>query len=399
MLHCRKLYGGDFLTDDRGQLWVPATEMGHYLVAADGHGFGLLSQLGLTNHAVMTLQPWGRIEGVIENRNRALTNVAVELAGDRTYYSGSITPPVSGLGERTVTDEHGRFVFKYVPPMKLIVRPGDDQTAYGMLPCPVSVAPGETNHLAIDGHGRKVTGRVVKDPSLTADLDLASCSIILRSIATGSNASEKYVRFRATGDGSWCARFVEPGDYRLSGSIQTNNAGLAYLDSMVVHVPDLGPEAADAPLDVGVASLKPAATVGNPAPDFNITDLAGKPLRLSDYRGKYVLLDFWATWCGPCVAETPNLKATYDAFGKNARFAMISLSLDQDVSAPKRFARSHDIAWTQGFLGDWSNDKVTGTYGVHGIPAIFLISPEGTILATQLRGDNIKETVGSALPH
>ena len=140
-LHFRKLYGDDFLTDDQGQMRMPAPEMGHYLVAANAHGFGLLSQLELTNHAVMILRPWGRIEGVLKNRDRVLTNVAVELASDRAYYSGGVTPPVAGLGERTTTDEHGRFVFAYVPPMKLIIQSGDDQTTYGMLPCPVSVAP------------------------------------------------------------------------------------------------------------------------------------------------------------------------------------------------------------------------------------------------------------------
>jgi peroxiredoxin len=398
-LHFRKLYGGDFLTDDQGQMRVPVTEKGHYLVAANAHGFGLLSPLELTNHAVMTLQPWGRIEGVLKNRNCVLTNVAVELTSDRTYYSGSVTPPVAGLGERTITDEHGRFVFEYLPPMKLIIQPGDNQTAYGMLPCRVSVAPGETDQLEINGHGRPVMGRVIKDPSLATNLDLASCSITLRLITTGSNAPEKHVHFRVARDGTWCASFVEPGDYRLSGSIQTNDTGLAYLDPMVIHVPDIGSGAADVPWDVGVATLKPAATVGNPAPDFNITDLDGKSLRLSDYRGKYVLLDFWATWCGPCVAETPNLKATHDAFGNDARFAMISLSLDEDTSAPKRFARRHDITWTQGFLGDWLADPVTSTYGVHGIPAIFLIGPDGKILATQLRGTNILATVSANLPH
>lgn len=65
--------------------------------------------------------------------------------------------------------------------------------------------------------------------------------------------------------------------------------------------------------------------------------LDGKPLKLEDFRGKFVLLEFWATWCGPCLYETPALKATYEAFRENERFVMIGLSLDTDVDAPKKY--------------------------------------------------------------
>jgi hypothetical protein len=76
---------------------------------------------------------------------------------------------------------------------------------------------------------------------------------------------------------------------------------------------------------------------------------------------------------------------------------MISLSLDAEMAAPKRFARTQGISWTQGFLGEWSKDKATKIYGVYGIPAIFLIGPDGKVLATNLRGPKIKEAVAAAL--
>ena len=209
------------------------------------------------------------------------------------------------------------------------------------------------------------------------------------------------VSFPVSADGSFHADMVEPGDYTVEGGINSAVEKVALLDSISVHVSDDPSDAADVAFDMGRVTLNAAVNLkpGDTAPDFATTTADGQPLKLSDFRGKYVLLDFWATWCGPCVGETPNLKATYDAFSKDKRFAMVSLSLDAEPQAPQKFARNHNIAWTQGFLGDWSHDKLTSKYGVYGIPSIFLIGPNGKILATDLRGPKIKEAVTAALEH
>jgi len=137
--------------------------------------------------------------------------------------------------------------------------------------------------------------------------------------------------------------------------------------------------------------------IGDRAPAFEAVTVDGSPLRLADYLGKYVLLDFWATWCRPCIKEHPCLKATYDAFGQDDRFVMIGLSLDAEPTAPKEYAEKNGFRWIQGFLGDRSKTPVPGQFGAWGIPQILLIGPDGKIVAKNLRGEEIKKAVARAL--
>jgi peroxiredoxin len=137
---------------------------------------------------------------------------------------------------------------------------------------------------------------------------------------------------------------------------------------------------------------------GDRAPNFTVPTLDGSSIKLSELRGNYVLLDFWATWCGPCVAETPNLKSIYESFGKDPHFMMISLSIDAERETPSKFVNAKGLAWPQAFLGgDWSKNIVAQNYGITAIPQIMLIGPDGKIIVRDLRGSKIKETVATAL--
>jgi thiol-disulfide isomerase/thioredoxin len=206
------------------------------------------------------------------------------------------------------------------------------------------------------------------------------------------------------GDGAFQIHDVPEGTYRLQGNLRQSPAEgadrIASLDTNIFVSPARGDS--NAAVDLGRIEIPAQKTqqtlrIGDLAPAFEVKTLDGAPLRLADFRGKFVLLDFWATWCRPCVHETPFLKAACKSFGANARFAMISLSLDADPAAPEEFARKNDIQWTQGFLGEWSKSVVTPLYGVEGIPSIFLIAPDGKIIARDLRGEEISEAVAKVL--
>jgi thiol-disulfide isomerase/thioredoxin len=137
--------------------------------------------------------------------------------------------------------------------------------------------------------------------------------------------------------------------------------------------------------------------IGAQAPRFAVKSLDGKPLALDDYRGKYVLLDFWATWCGPCVAEMPVIQDVQAAFGTDERFVLIGLSLDREIEAARTFVKDRGLSWVQAFVGDEAGEQVLEDYGADSIPATFLIGPDGKLIARGMRGDAIMRAVKKAL--
>ena len=135
---------------------------------------------------------------------------------------------------------------------------------------------------------------------------------------------------------------------------------------------------------------------GEEAPLFQIRTADGKPLSLKDYRGKYVLLDFWATWCGPCIAENPRLLEVYAAYGSRNDFVMIGMSQDKEPGPAADFFRDKKIPWINGHLGSAGWD-ILQRYNVPVIPEIMLIGPDGKLIARGLRGKEIMKTVAQHL--
>jgi peroxiredoxin len=401
-------------TDSQGRFRFPAQREQFLLVAACDAGYAEVPGDRLPPAGRIELKPWGTIRGrlMVGDKPGALQRIVGEM--DRVV--DSTGPQVyKSFDSRAASD--GRFTIERVPPgsfrLAHLIIVGDGRPAVGSSVHLTMEAAG-TADVLIGGTGRPVTGRVAVPLTLAASPNSTALwgNLTENPIAGGlagsglaARAPESFV-VPISPDGSFRVEDVPAGNYRFDVGLYNppppNTCGFGELLASAIRdvvVPEMPGGRSDQPLVVDSIQLQPSQIpkAGDAAPELSVAGLDGKTILLSDYRGKYVLIDFWATWCAPCVQELPVLQRIHDTFGKDPRFAMLGLSLDQTPEALRNFVASKGINWQQGYVGAWGTTRTPDQWGANNIPAAFLISPDGKIIATQLRGEAVGAAVAQAL--
>jgi peroxiredoxin len=402
-----------------GRFSFPLGPKNRAVIVVHEKGYGQITVSELAKRHELTLQPWARVEGTLREGSKPLAGESIYLS--RTHYGSQIERETfrTQHDAKTKTDAAGHYVFPRVAPGDVWIswRTYWVQTRY------CDVQPGQSLIADIGGRGRPIAGRAVLADSddqvkysgsvyprtphqmrrppnwseLCAEEQTALTAAWEQSPDAKLYNQEKCkIDFRVAADGTFIVPDVPAGEYRLSVSgssdARTSRGDISFT------VPEMPGGRSDEPLDVGEMKTYPAAPLrtGEPAPLFETTTFEGKPLKLADFKGKHVLLNFWRSDDAQSLADMAALKAAQAAWGKDQRFVLIGLNLDGTLAAAQQYATDNKLTWVQCYLGERS--ELPMRYRLRGVastttwlsgPKSVLIGPDGLIIRPDVRGSGI----------
>jgi peroxiredoxin len=392
-----KRFALELATDREGRFAATGLAAGEFsLIAADKERGIALAQVRVeadgTATVEMALQPAGFLEADI---------TGIEF--DPQKNTLELSPVSQGaniqLAPRTVQrDRQWSFQSAPLPAIRgwcviaTEVVPVQDFRAT-LFALPVSFAPGEHRRLAIDvARGNELAGAVVD----ARGEPLSGVSVVARDRgdppAERGAVTDAKGRYRLRGLASG-PHTIEVSRWKMRETVGCGNGSQDVSATREVELPVK--KASD--VDFRIESLLGAPKVGDPAPSFSARKLDGSALDLGTLRGKVVLIDFWATWCGMCRMEMSRLLETYEQCAKSGRFEIIGVSVDIDVGLVPRFVASRGLRWPQTALGGAAKNSIARLFNVNSTPSTVLIDPAGRIAALNLTGEPLRAKIEELL--
>ena len=424
--------------------FVPKLEPDKVFVSHE-QGFAEAKVADVTKSGKIVLQKWGRINGAMRVGDKVESDSStVRLQNDyQQYVNADGRASGFSFSVKADPDSDGNFVFEKVPPgehrLALEYRFKDDRDgnpplSHGSL---IIVKPGSTADVTLGGTGRQVTGRVKILGGEQSDVDWrrdvhrlmlmlpqdaalprnvrgltqeplvflgglnvpVAQPVDFQAMRERERAQRLYVLLFDT-NGNFHADNVPPGKYNLVLNVTDpedeyyNRRMIGSLSKEVV-VPDEKNAKVNAPFDIGAVELpiRPRVKIGKVVPPFEAKTREGKAIKLSDFRGKPVLLHFWGLSLGYSTYDMQVLKEFQNTYASAGQLAIIGYNLDADANNAEQFAKRQGMTWTQTYLGQWSQTTVPAMFGINGNSACVLVDAEGKVASGQLRGTAIRNTV------
>ena len=404
-------------TNDRGEFNFPAQFERYTLIAVHDDGYAEVTLPPDQSPGDLVLQRWASVDGRLFQAGKPVDYSGIDLFTSDPVAVGN--SPQVDLRQHAITDPGGHFIFARAPPRKVVVSaqlsPWEKYPISSSQHIPLDLQPGQHVTVNLGGNGIQATGRVVLNgapkgidlnwslnyllrmqPGIEPPEEIRSMDFDWRrgwnNAWTDAQEGREYLAtlqhdfVRLGHDGSFLINGLSAGDYQLALRIYKHDDPKACLTEpiaeRVVKFTVTPADVAKNRLDLGGIEVEPvrAPQPGEPVPDFEFAQLDGPSKKLSDFRGKTVLLDFWATWCSDCVASLPAVHQLAEKYGGEGRLLVVPISLDTDQQALRQFVAERKLTGIQGQLGDWSATKVPTHLGVSSLPTYLLIDRDGKLI-------------------
>lgn len=407
-------FGIGFDVSGRNTFELPATFEPSRIRVFNDSGFAEVLRQGDEPIGTIVLQPWASVSGRLVQDGKPISNEGIyfhplaERALTEARFQDSFTAK---------TDLDGRFHFDRLPPMSGTVRaylgPWQDSVLTASKSVPLVLKPGDRQEVMLGGEGATIVGRVVatgrNNDALSKNWSLNY--LVSRSRGVGYPRDAEPLSFDYSGPvqpswlrrpdfGNWRStrenyfvKLAEDGRLRISGVgpgtydlviqlyEQPSGCLVETIGEKVVPVTITADQAAAGEVALGdiEAACRIGPRVGSDMRAFKFTDAEGRVRLVNEMNGRHVLFHVWASWCKPCLAIMPELKAAVDRHAADP-LTVVGLNIDQDAAAAREFAQNGGWSWAQNYLGDDSD--LMRQLGVSSVPAYYLIGPDGKLVGS-----------------